>query len=101
MLRLRGLGDDPSSGPSAADQISELILASTPIVTSAITGGNNPYGSYYGTPYNNPNYSQYGINVGVSTGPDVPLTQRAWFWPAIFGLGALAIWKMGDNRGRR
>lgn len=92
MLRLRGLGDDSGS---VADQISEVILASTPIAQSAIQGGNPYYGQ------GNPGYSQYGINLGINTGPNVPLTQRAWFWPAIFGLAGLAIWRMGESGGRR
>ena len=102
-MRLRGLGDDSTDGSdqSAGQQIGEVITAATPIVTTALQTSRGVYQpQYYQQPgqyYPGQGQQQYGVTV---SSPNLPLTQRAWFWPAVFGLGALAVFQLGKRRER-
>jgi hypothetical protein len=82
------LGDD---GQNAADIISAIDPAA---VIAAARGEQLPY---YNSAYTGPYYGRQTYGLTVTT-PNVPLTQRAWFWPSMIGLLALGIWSMGNRR---
>ncbi len=100
---LRGayLGDDGMDqvDPSTGVQIADVLTAATPITITAIQAAR---GGYSTPGYGYPGYSQYGINVGLATPPNnVPVTQRPWFWPTVFGTGLFALWSFSPRRGGR
>lgn len=85
MARFKGLGDDntgdQSSGQNAAQQISDVLTAATPIVYA----------------FRDPRDHYTPPRVYVPPQP----TRPAWLWPAVIGLGALTLYHIGQNRGLR
>jgi hypothetical protein len=94
--RYRYLGDN-NAGETTAD----IIDAIDPAAVISAARGQQPYfpGQYTQYGYGQ-NYGQQSYGLTFTT-PNVPLTQRPWFWPSVIGLMALGIWSMGNRMGNR
>lgn len=99
----RGLGDD-GSDPTVGDQISQVISAATPLVT-AFAPQPQPqqvpvYIPNYGVMYPGTNYSQTPGQQPIPQPPARKPLALPWGWIAL-GVGAFALFKMGESRGLR